>query len=139
MWHDSDDEQLTISLASQQRLRKLRVAESEDVITGKEYTRRLRRQFQRLHPVPEWADPEKQRKIAGDDDSDSGAEDMDTDHEEERMSTQPLAKLLQGATDLTRIDEETRGGKRKLRQEVLDIQRLKDVGGTQPVSSFLKS
>lgn len=58
---------------------------------------------------------------------------MDTD-EEEQMSTQPLAKLLQGATDLTRIEDKARGsGKRKLRPEVLDIQRLKDVGGNQPV------
>lgn len=135
VWHDSDDERLTISLASQQRLRKLRVTESEDVVSGKEYVRRLRRQFQRLHPVPDWADPEKQRKAAGDGDGDSGSDvdGMDTDNEEERMSTQPLAKLLQGATDLTRIEDDTRGGKKKLRQEVLDIQRLKDVGGTQPV------
>lgn len=136
VWHDSDDERLTISLTSQQRLRKLRLTESEDVITGKEYVRRLRRQFQRLHPVPEWADPNKQRK-AGKGDSDlSDADDMDTDDENEQMSTQPLAKLLQGATDLTRIEDNTQaGGKKKLRQEVLDIHRLKDVGGDQPVGS----
>lgn len=133
VWHDSDDERLTISLASHQRLRKLRLAESEDVISGKEYVRRLRRQFQWLHPVPEWADPVKQRRAAGRD-SDSDADDMDTDNEEEQMSTQPLAKLLQGAADLINTENETRGGKKKLRQEVLDIQRLKDVGGTQPVS-----
>lgn len=58
---------------------------------------------------------------------------MDTDDEEE-LSTNPLAKLLQNITDLTRVDNNAgSGGKRKLRQEVLDIQRLKDVGKTQPV------
>ncbi|RJE25948.1 hypothetical protein PHISCL_01717 [Aspergillus sclerotialis] len=134
-WHDSDDERLTISLASHQRLRKLRLTESEDVVTGKEYVRRLRRQFQRLHPVPDWADPNKQRKNTGDGDSDSNLDDMDTDNEDNQMSTQPLAKLLQGSADLTRIEDNTRAdGKRKLRQEVLDIQRLKDVGGNQPSS-----
>lgn len=131
MWYDSDDDRLTVSLASHQRLRKLRVAEAEDVVSGKEYIRRLRRQFQQLNPVPDWANPEvNQAKNDG-----SSADDMDTDDEEEQTSTQPLAKLLQNATDLTRVEDNTRaGGKRKLRQEVLDIQRLKDVGRSQPVS-----
>lgn len=140
IWHDSDDERLAVSLAGQAKLRKLRVAESEDVISGKEYIRRLRRQFQRLHPTPEWADPElvaKRRKADSDDsDAESGAE-MDTDDEDEELSTNPLAKLLQNVTDLTRVDDNARsGGKRKLRQEVLDIQRLKDVGKAQPVRTL---
>lgn len=133
MWHDSDDERLTISLASHQRLRKLRVTEAEDVISGKEYIKRLRRQFEQLHPVPDWANPELNKKRT-DSDSDRDS-DMDTDDENEQLSTQPLAKLLQGATDLTRLGEGTGpGGKRKLRQEVIDIHRLKDVGKDQPVS-----
>jgi U3 small nucleolar RNA-associated protein 18 len=133
VWHDSDDERLTISLASHQRLRKLRVTEAEDVISGKEYIKRLRRQFEQLHPVPDWANPELNKKPT---DSDSDLDsDMDTDDENERLSTQPLAKLLQGATDLTTLGESTgAGGKRKLRQEVIDIHRLKDVGKDQPVS-----
>ena len=94
LWHDSDDERITISLASHQRLRKLRVAESEDVISGKEYIRRLRRQYLQLNPMPDWANPEKQQQK-----DDSDADEMDTD-DEEPTSTQPLAKLLQNATDL---------------------------------------
>lgn len=130
LWHDSDDERLTVSLASQNRLRKLRVAESEDVISGKEYVRRLRRQFLQLQPTPEWANPELNRQ----NDSDS---DREMDSDDEAHSTQPLAKLLQGVTDLTKLEEQTHpGGKRKLRQETLDIQRLKDVGKDQPVSSM---
>lgn len=43
-WHDSDDEKLLVSLATNNRLRKLRRTEDEDVITGKEYMRRLRQQ-----------------------------------------------------------------------------------------------
>ncbi|KAH8434776.1 WD40 repeat domain-containing protein [Aspergillus melleus] len=129
VWHDSDDERLTISLASHQRLRKLRVAESEDVISGKEYIRRLRRQYQQLHPTPEWANPEL--SVAR---NESDSDDMDTD-DEGPSSAQPLAKLLQGVTDLTKLEDNTHaGGKRKLRQEMLDIQRLKDVGKDQPSS-----
>ncbi|KAJ9384570.1 hypothetical protein DTO063F5_4640 [Paecilomyces variotii] len=141
-WHDSDDERLTISLASEQRLRKLRNTEAEDLVSGKEYIRRLRRQFERLHPTPEWAVPERSTKrrktINGDeDDSDasSGVDDMDTSDEEAEMTMQPLAKLLQNAGDLVMNEDNTKtGGKRKLRQEVIDIQRLKDVGANQPSS-----
>lgn len=114
----------------------MRVAESEDIVSGKEYVRRLRRQFQRLHPTPEWANSElaaKRRKMNSDDSDADSDQEMDED-EEEQLSMQPLAKLLQNATDLTRIEDNARsGGKRKLRQEVLDIQRLKDVGKAQPV------
>lgn len=102
MWHDSDDEQLTVSLAGNQRLRKLRAAEAEDVISGKEYIRRLRRQYEQLNPVPNWARPELNQPEHKDGDLDSSADEMDTEGEEEQTSTQPLAKLLQNATDLTR-------------------------------------
>ncbi|CAL5874938.1 uncharacterized protein PFLUO_LOCUS9240 [Penicillium psychrofluorescens] len=138
VWHDSDDERLAVSLTSQSRLRKLRVTESEDIVSGREYVRRLRRQFERLHPMPEWANPElaARRRKTDSDDSDVGSGvEMDTDDDEEQLSMQPLAKLLRNAFDLTRIEDSTHaGGKRKLRQEVIDIQRLKDVGKTQPSS-----
>lgn len=120
----------------QSKLRKLRNTESEDVISGTEYIRRLRRQFQRMNPTPEWADPElasKRRKTDSDDSDVDRDEDMDSD-EDEQLAAQPLAKLLQNTTELTRIEDNTKSGsKRKLRQEVVDIQRLKDVGKTQPV------
>ena len=43
-WVDSDDDQVRVSLSSNPRLRKLRVTAAEDVISGREYTKRLRRQ-----------------------------------------------------------------------------------------------
>lgn len=141
IWHDSDDERIAVSLAGKAKLRKLRTTEDEDIINGKDYVRRLRKQFESLHPVPEWANPElaaKRRKIDSDDsDADDSGEEMDSDDDETALSMQPLAKLLQNATDLTRVEDNVRsGGKRKLRQEVIDIQRLKDVGKAQPVSSY---
>jgi U3 small nucleolar RNA-associated protein 18 len=44
-WQDSDDERMVVSLASVPRLRKLRRTEAEDVISGKDYVRRLRKQY----------------------------------------------------------------------------------------------
>jgi U3 small nucleolar RNA-associated protein 18 len=43
-WVDPDDAELKVSLASDNRLRKLRNAPDEDVINGKDYELRLRRQ-----------------------------------------------------------------------------------------------
>lgn len=54
--------------------------------------------------------------------------------DEEELSAQPLAKLLQNANSLTRDMEAGVVRSLKLRPEVLDIQRTKDVGGSQPVS-----
>ncbi|CEJ62064.1 hypothetical protein PMG11_10577 [Penicillium brasilianum] len=137
VWHDSDDERIAVSLVSQSKLRKLRNTESEDIISGTEYIRRLRRQFQRMNPTPEWADPElasKRRKTDSDDSDVDRDEEMASDEDEE-LAAQPLAKLLQNTTELTRIEDNTKSGsKRRLRQEVVDIQRLKDVGKTQPSS-----
>jgi U3 small nucleolar RNA-associated protein 18 len=43
-WEDSDDERVVVSLADNPRLRKLRVTEDENLISGKDYQKRLRRQ-----------------------------------------------------------------------------------------------
>ncbi|KAL2841212.1 WD40-repeat-containing domain protein [Aspergillus pseudodeflectus] len=131
VWHDSDDERITISLAGNNKLRKLRVAESEDIISGKEYIRRLRRQYLQLHPTPDWANPKLNKQPDEDEDDSDRVDEMDTD-DEETQTTQPLAKLLQGM-DFTKIETQgPTGGRPKLRKEVIGIQRLKDIGKDQP-------
>jgi U3 small nucleolar RNA-associated protein 18 len=90
-WHDSDDETLTISLAGTRRLRKLRRNEDEDTLNGKIYTRRLRQQFERIYPVPEWASAAvaKRRDPESDDEDDVP------------WSTDPLSLLFQSSAPLT--------------------------------------
>ena len=80
-WTDPDDASLEVSLASSTRLRKLRDAPEEDAINGREYERRLRRQFMKMNPTPEWATTAARRKRRRTD-SDAGgddAEDLDLD------------------------------------------------------------
>ncbi|KAI5303186.1 RNA polymerase II subunit A C-terminal domain phosphatase [Ascosphaera pollenicola] len=131
-WEDSDDERIAISLQSHQRLRKLRTTENEDSVTGKEYVQRLRKQYQLLHPMPRWAVGateriQRKRKAVDDDLSDSDIE------EDEALSSQPLARLLQNAGHLVAGEaKDTKTGNRRLRPEVIDIMRLKDVPGNQP-------
>lgn len=140
-WVDSDDDRILVSLASNPRLRKLRNTESEDLVNGREYTKRLRRQFERLCPVPGWAIPtaavksshERPRRLTNTSEGsrdDTSADEMSVDSED--LSVQPLAKLLQNTTDLVK----TSSGRGRLRRDVIDMQRTKDVGLAQPVRSF---
>ncbi|OAA48644.1 WD domain, G-beta repeat containing protein [Metarhizium rileyi] len=125
-WEDSDDDRLMVSLAGANRLRKLRMTEADDLVSGSEYSRRLRQQFLRLNPAPGWAKQSDRRlskrrrrsSAASNSSSDSGG-DSDSD-----FSAQPLEKFLRDVKQLAGL-----GGskKRKLRPEVLDIQRTRDV------------
>lgn len=131
-WDDSDDDRLAVSLAGNPRLRKLRINEAEDVVSGREYSRRLRRQFERLNPVPEWAlhsrPAKRQRRDSASSTSSVSSNDMDVD--EPDLSTLPLARMLQDVSSLTRTA--TTSKRTKLRPEVLDIQRTRDIPLTQP-------
>ncbi|MCJ1384781.1 hypothetical protein MMC17_007899 [Xylographa soralifera] len=141
-WIDSDDERISVSLASNPRLRKLRISESEDIVNGKEYIRRLRQQFERLYPVPEWANPSASRKTssrrkrrklsdAGSSSSESKSDD-DMSVDSDALSAQPLAKLLQSTGPMTQTSVTPTSNRKRLRPEVIDIQRTKDVSGVQP-------
>lgn len=93
--------------------------------------------------MPQWANPsankhvkKKRRRSSAADDSSgeetSSADEMDMD--DEPLRAQPLAKLLRDVEGLMKSANTTHK-RRKLRPEVLDIQRMKDISGTQPVSS----
>lgn len=141
-WVDSDDERIVVSLASNPRLRKLRMGESEDLINGNEYTKRLRRQFERLYPVPGWAAPatlpfKKRRRMSNaSNSSSSDGSEGDLLINSDDPIVQPLIELLRNTNDLTKNSPSSLAP-RKLRPEVVDIQRTKDVGQPQPVSTPL--
>jgi len=140
-WEDSDDERLSVSLASVGRLRKLRVTEAEDVVSGKEYTRRLRQQYLRLHPMPSWvADAEKRsqkqrRRRSSDSSGSDSSVASDGEENEDLGSALPLEKFLRSVSAFS--DAGSRK-KRKLRPEVIDIQRTRDIPDTHrgPVESL---
>lgn len=125
MWEDSDDERLAVSLATASRLRKLRIEEGEDVVSGTEYAARLRRQYLTLNPLPKWAKeaqshPAKRRRRSSDaSDSSSGAGGSD----DEDVSAQPLDEFLRDSAQMSRLGSKTK----KLKPEVIDIQRTRDI------------
>lgn len=52
-WEDDDD--VPVNIVDQKRLRKLRKDYSETVLSGREFEARLRRQYEKIHPTPQWA------------------------------------------------------------------------------------
>ncbi|SPJ86234.1 related to UTP18 Possible U3 snoRNP protein involved in maturation of pre-18S rRNA [Fusarium torulosum] len=123
VWEDSDDDRLAISLAGATRLRKLRQTEAEDLVSGTEYSRRLRQQYLRLNPLPAWAReadgrPSKRRRSSAA--SDSSAD----DESDSEISAQPLEKFLRDVNSLAGAGS---AKKRRLRPEVIDIQRTREI------------
>ncbi|KAH6619174.1 WD40-repeat-containing domain protein [Chaetomium sp. MPI-SDFR-AT-0129] len=132
-WEDSDDERLTVSLAGASRLRKLRNTETEDVVSGTEYAKRLRQQYLRLYPLPEWAQDatagskrRRRRSSAGSDSASGSDVELDSDGEEIDNAPLPLDAFLRDANSFARGPDNT-NKRRKLRPETIDIQRTRDI------------
>jgi U3 small nucleolar RNA-associated protein 18 len=115
-WADPDDTTLNVSLAASNRLRKLRDAPSEDIVGGREYERRLRRQYEKINPTPDWAVTARKKTRPKRPRSSSGSEGSDeSDHGD---SVQELFKSTNG---ITRVHK-----KGTLPQGTLAIERLRD-------------
>ena len=138
-WEDSDDEKMMVSLASHARMRKLRDTEADDFVTGKEYSQRLRRQFERIYPMPNWAHPPKsdtmRRRLSDAEESESDSE-MEVDDSTSTLSAPPLSALLSSSADLT-LSKLSRKAF-KLRPEVIDIARLVDANVAAPSKSAIQ-
>ncbi|CAK9442066.1 uncharacterized protein LODBEIA_P58380 [Lodderomyces beijingensis] len=82
-WEDSDDDKLNISLTASDRLRKLRKTPQDTQISGRAYVTRLRGQFEKIYPRPEWADrfdePRGEDADSSDDDIMIGGEEDEED------------------------------------------------------------
>ncbi|KAK9461042.1 WD40-repeat-containing domain protein [Lipomyces oligophaga] len=135
-WYDEDDERLSISLASNDRLRKLRLTEDDDLISGIEYSARLRAQFNRLYPIPDWAKPKPKRKLAEETavENDSSDDYEAEDEKELTLRADPLKKLLQSTAKYT-------AGRfsKKLPSGSIDIARLRDANAQAISQSAVQS
>jgi hypothetical protein len=69
VWHDDDDETITIDLSGKQRLRKLRKSEDETAVSGPEFVERVQEQATKMSQGVNWATRKKMRKDDADGDS----------------------------------------------------------------------
>ncbi|KAG0303053.1 U3 snoRNP protein [Dissophora globulifera] len=134
-WVDEDDKRLSISLKSANRLKKLRKEESEDVVSGVDYEQRLRRQFEKVYPVPSWAQPEGSRKrrrrtLQG------GAADSDSDYsdEEQEQDVDSISLLTSSKGFIEKSSQ-----LRILSSESLEVTRVKNANQMGYSKSVIQS
>ncbi|KAL3232714.1 U3 small nucleolar RNA-associated protein 18 [Nakaseomyces bracarensis] len=131
-WVDSDDERISVPITINNKLKKLRKSYQDSHIEGPEYIRRLRSQFEKIYPRPQWADSI----------SDSEKENSDSEEDDDSEDTKnvingdinALAKILESTFSY----KETSGTK-LLPEKNLDILRLKDANASHLSHSAVQS
>ncbi|KAJ3017141.1 U3 snoRNP protein [Thoreauomyces humboldtii] len=113
-WQDDDD--VPVNIVDTKRLRKLRTDYSETTLSGKEYEARLRKQFQRIHPTPHWAEIVVRDQKNGN-------------------SSDDLLRVLR--TSMGIVDKNR--SSRVLNPDSLEVVRLKDANQTAYSQSVIKS
>ncbi|KAH8926756.1 WD40 repeat-like protein [Atractiella rhizophila] len=95
LWSDPTDSTITVSLTSHALLRKLRQSETDDVVSGTEYEKRLRKQFEKNNPKPSWVDDARKRKRgeAESDDEDEVWEELMDGREKKRKGALPEGRI----------------------------------------------
>jgi U3 small nucleolar RNA-associated protein 18 len=92
-----------------------------------------------LNPAPDWVQssrPKKKRRTSIDSSTSEASSNDGMDVDEDDLFAQPLARLLQDADSFTRRTDTSGSTKKKLRPEVIDIQRTKDIVTSGPVIPF---
>ncbi|XBW37670.1 hypothetical protein QEN19_003252 [Hanseniaspora menglaensis] len=130
-WEDSDDEKVKINIYQNKRLRKLKNNYDEKDLLGSDYVKRLRTQYEKIYPRPEWIDVE--------DSSESENEEDNSDHEapeNEVNDYNALLKLLKQSNNYTK---ESNTATKILPTDKLMIQRLKDANFKQVAKSGIQA
>ncbi|KAI7935409.1 hypothetical protein MJO28_016280, partial [Puccinia striiformis f. sp. tritici] len=127
-WKDGSANQVSVSLThGPSRLKKLRRLEDQEddqqiTISGEEYEKRLRSQFEKMNPTPTWLNRSKTKQII----------DGEEEDEEEEQGL-GLDLILRSAGDLSRqkINKKNRKGG-ILPKGQLQVERLRDANQAEP-------
>ncbi|KAJ3219529.1 U3 small nucleolar RNA-associated protein 18 [Dinochytrium kinnereticum] len=120
VWKDDDEDSFTVNIADgPNRLRKLRTDEAESTISSIEYERRLRRQFEKLHPTPAWAKPNLKRSH---------------DENDRTEATFTAAAVFRSSLGLIR-----QSTNRTLPKTIIDAHRVRDGNQMEPSSAVVQS
>ncbi|KZT35439.1 WD40 repeat-like protein [Sistotremastrum suecicum HHB10207 ss-3] len=123
-WHDPADDALTVSLTSKTKLRKLRDSKDEDEVDGRVYQRKLRQQFEKINPTPEWATKARKRKRRRDD------EDEDDEATEDLLD--PVLNASGGLVNHRKVKESLASGS-------LSVERLRDANQAAKTQGEIKA
>lgn len=127
-WHDSDDEGVSVSVVTSNRTKKLRSSYEESSVSGKDYIRRLRTQFEKIYPKPKWVDDVSDEDLSDD-------QDDDEDNEQAiNGDVSALSKILESTYQYKDVSSS-----KLLPPKTLDIVRLKDANASHPSHSAIQS
>lgn len=129
-WVDEEDNQVSISLLQSDKLKKLRKKETDTSISGRKYILRLRSQFEKIYPRPQWADTEDSEEEEDEELDDAEEEGSDDTIEGD---VRALAKILQKTTKITANTS------RLIPQTKLDIVRVRDVNHSHASHSAIQT
>ncbi|ORY32090.1 WD40-repeat-containing domain protein [Naematelia encephala] len=117
VWEDPADKAVKVDLDAEARLRKLatKKAGGGGVVDGVELQSRLRYQFEKLHPQPDWAKGRIQ------------------------LGTPSLTSLLSTTASFIQPKSKKSGHNAPLPQGTIDIQRLRDVNFQNPTTGKLEA
>lgn len=119
-WHDPADEALSVSLANNKRLRKLRDSAAQDIVQGKAYEKKLRQQYEKANPAPQWAAAARQRnKRKAEGRPEGGSDESEPEDGDSRAASKAADRLLRRAGTQVRKPVQ-------LQPERIDIKRLAD-------------
>ncbi|QEU58374.1 Utp18 [Kluyveromyces lactis] len=127
-WIDSDDDRLQITVTENNRSKKLRKSHVESQINGREYVQRLRSQFEKIYPKPNWVEDEDDSEIDNDSENEGGDYDNVIDGD-----INALTKILERTYNYTAANSKL------LPPKALDITRLKDANASHPSHSAIQS
>lgn len=126
VWHDSDDERITINLTSSDRLKKLRKNPDDTSISASSYVTRLRSQFEKIYPRPRWIEDLEQ------DEDDSEGEEMSAKASEN--DTNAILQTLASTQQFTQTKQ-----LKLISPHKILITRLKNANHTHPSRAAIQS
>lgn len=126
VWHDSDDERITINLTNSDRLKKLRKNPDDTSISASSYVNRLRAQFEKIYPRPRWIE-----------DLEKAEDDSDAEEQAEKTSNNDTNAILQTLASTQQFTQ-TKQLKLISPHKIL-ITRLKNANQTHPSRAAIQS
>lgn len=161
-WHDADDDNLRVDIATSSRLRKLRKSEKEQVISGTEYTQRLRDQFSKIGggSGAAWATLPSDQPLSSSTTTESDDENDDTNLLSERKkgdssvskpADSDVSEAIAAVEKLTRSNQSLGGrdtlasggglnsSNSKLAPGMIRVTRMKDANAAEPAKAVIES
>lgn len=127
VWHDSDDDKITVDLTDSSKLKKLRKNPEDTRVSASLFVSRLRAQFEKIYPRPRWIDEAEEE-----DDEEASEDEQSTP--QSTNNTNAILKVLAESQQFTQTKQ-----LKLISPNKILITRLKNANHTRPSKSAVQS